>query len=327
MPAVHIDDGQLFLGEHAVRPPGEGEVLVRVAAAGLNRADVLQRRGLYPAPPEAPANVPGLEFAGVVAAVGRRRDDANSWEVGARVMGIVGGGAMATEVVASAAELMPVPDCLSLEHAAAIPEAFITAFDALFMQGRLASGESVLVHAVGSGVGTAALQIARAAGHRVIGTSRTADKLVRARALGLDTSVHVESGEFAAAVVRAMSGGVDVVVDLVGAAYFDENVAVLAPRGRIVVVGLLGGQRVTLRLGPLLEKRASIIGTVLRSRPAAEKAALVARFAAEVLPRFVSGALVPIVDAVMPMARVMEAHERMERNDTFGKIVLTWDGA
>ena len=311
---LHIED--------VPRPvAGTGEVLVEVAAAGLNRADCLQRRGFYPAPPGAPRDVPGLELAGVVVEVGAGVLDL---AVGDRVMGITAGGAMATHVALHERTLVRVPPSLDLERAAAVPEVFMTAFDAL-AQADLAMGEVVLVHAAGSGVGTAAVQLCARAGARAIGTSRTADKLERAAELGMADGVLVEEKSFAAR-VRELTGGrgADVILDCVGAAYLEENVRALAPRGRLVLVGLLGGASGTLLMGALLAARATVHGTVLRSRPLEEKAALAQAFAAQVVPLLADGRLVPVVDAVLPMEQVREAHRRMERNDTFGKIVLTW---
>jgi putative PIG3 family NAD(P)H quinone oxidoreductase len=315
----------LELGPYRPRDPGPGEVLVEVAAAALNRADILQRKGFYPAPPGAPADIPGLEYAGTVVATG---EGVRSFARGDRVMGIVAGGAMATHLVVHEREAIPVPEGMPLHDAAAVPEVFLTAYDALFVQGGLRLGERVLVHAVGSGVGTAALQLALAVGARPIGTSRTVEKLDRCRAYGLVDGVVADGGRFAER-VRELTGGagVDAILDTVGAAYLAENVAALAPRGRVVVVGLLGGAKGELPLGALLEKRGRVIGTVLRSRPLEEKAALARDFAAHALPLFAAGKLRPVVDAVLPMEEIREAHGRMERNETFGKVVLVWGAA
>lgn len=308
----------LELGEYEVRAPGHGEVLVQVAAAGLNRADLAQRRGHYPAPPGFPADVPGLEFAGTVQAVGAGVTD---WKPGDRVMAISGGGAMATHVVAHERELLPVPDALTLEQAAAVPEVFLTAWDAVFVQGGLRLGETLLVHAVGSGVGTAALQLAKVAGARVFGTSRTQDKLDRCATLGLDAGLLVgKDGAFA----DRVPGGADVVLDAVGGAYLPENVRVLAPGGRLVLLGTMGGAKGELPVFELMRRRGRVIGTVLRGRPLEEKAALAQAFRRDVLPLFASGRLRPIVDDVLEMSRVAEAHERLEQNRTFGKLVLRW---
>jgi putative PIG3 family NAD(P)H quinone oxidoreductase len=300
--------------ERELREPGPGEILVRVAAAGLNRADVVQRRGRYPAPPGAIPDVPGLEYAGEVQAVG---SDVQRWKAGDRVMGIVGGGAMSSHVVVHEREAIPVPAELPLVDAAAIPEVFVTAWDALFRQADLRMGERVLIHAVGSGVGTAALQLALAAGARPVGTSRSREKLDRCAALGLGDAVLAENGRFA-----DEANGADVILDTVGASYAAENALAIAPRGRWVIVGLLGGATGDFPFGTLLGKRITIMGTVLRARPLEEKAALAQAFAHEVVPLIAAGRLRPVIDDVLPMERVAEAHERMERNETFGKIVI-----
>lgn len=316
------DEDVLYLGEIEVRDPGFGEVRVAVAAAGLNRADLLQRQGVYPAPPGCPAEVPGLEYAGTVEAVGEGPVDL---KVGEKVMGLAGGGAMATRLVVPAREVLPVPRGLDLVTAAAIPEAFLTAYDALVRQGRLGSGEVALVHAVGSGVGTAAVQIARAVGARPVGTSRTGSKLDRAKDLGCEAGVLVEDGRFAEA-VRALTGGggADVLLDPVGAAYLGENLAALAPLGRMVLIGLLGGQSGEIPLGLVLARRLRIYGSVLRSRAPEEKATLARDAARHLVPLFDDGRLRPVVDTVRPMAEIREAHRQMAANETFGKIVLAW---
>ena len=311
----------LEVGEIELSVPGPSQVLVEVAAAGLNRADCLQRRGFYPAPPGVPADVPGLEFAGVVESVG---DAISAWKPGDRVMGIVGGGSMATRVVTEAAELMPVPKGLSLEEAAAVPEVFLTAYDAIVLQGGLQAGQTVLLHAVASGVGTAAIQIASALGATTVGTSRTAHKLPRCTDLGLTHAVLVEDGQFADTVLAAVPEGANVVLDTIGAAYLSQNVKVIAKKGRIIVIGLMGGAKGELALGALLAKRASIHGSVLRSRSAVEKADLTKSFTDEMLGRFATGDLKPIIDDVLPMTDVQAAHTRMDANETFGKLVLSW---
>ncbi|MCZ7685483.1 MAG: NAD(P)H-quinone oxidoreductase [Sandaracinaceae bacterium] len=315
----------LHIDRVSVDAPGPGQLLVEVTAAGLNRADLLQRRGLYPAPKGVPEDVPGLEYAGHVAAVG---DGVHAFAPGDEVMGIVAGGAMATHLVVHEREAIRVPGGLALTHAAAVPEAFVTAYDALFEQAELATGEHVLLHAVGSGVGTAALQLARLAGAHAIGTSRSQDKLDRCAELGLAHGILVDAKtpRFAERVRELTHGrGADVVLDLVGGAYLGENVDAMTPLGRMAVVGLLGGASAELSLAKLLQKRLRIFGTVLRTRPLEEKAALAQRFARRIAPFFAPGAgLSPVVDAVLPMSEVQAAHARMERNETFGKIVLTW---
>lgn len=314
---------KLAFEDREVRAPGPGQVLVEVAACGLNRADILQRRGMYPAPPGAPADIPGLEYAGVVAQIGV---GVTSVAMGDRVMGITGGGAMATYLVAEERALIPVPEGMSLEQAAAVPEVFMTAYDALMLQAEVGVGTRVLIHALASGVGTAAVQLARVAGAITIGTSRTESKLQRCRDLGLaaDHQLHVPDASFAQAVSACVDGGVDVVLDLVGGAYLADNLRALAPCGRIVVVGLVGGIAGNLPLAVVLSKRATLVGTVLRSRPLEEKLALAQRFTHSVVPLLASGRLRPVLDQVLPMTEIAEAHRLMEANATFGKLVLRW---
>ena len=298
---------------------GAGEIRVAVAACGLNRADLLQRRGHYPPPAGVPADVPGLEYAGVVDAVGA---DVTRWRVGDRVMGLLGGGGYAETIVTHADEAVRVPAGMSLVDAAAVPEVFITAHDALVTRLGVRAGERVLVHAAGSGVGTAALQLAKAAGAFVIGTTRTADKLQRARELGLD--VAVRAGErWADDVLEATDeAGVHAIVDLVGGAYFADNLRVLATLGRMVVVGTTSGARTQIDLSTLMRKRATLIGTVLRARPHAEKVEATRAFERDVLPLFESGAVRPVVDRVFPLEDAAEAHRYLESNQSFGKVVL-----
>jgi len=304
--------------------PARGEVLVRVRAAALNRADLLQRRGLYPPPPGTREDVPGLELAGEVVKVG---EGVVAWKPGDRVMAIAAGEAQAELAVVHERMLLRVPDGMSLEDAGAIPEAGVTSHDALFTLGGLRPGWTVLVHAVGSGVSTAAVQIAKAAGATVIGTSRTPDKLERARALGLDHGLLVakEEPRFADE-VRKLTGkrGCPVVLDFVGAPYAAENLAALAPGGRIVVIGTMGGAKPTLDLSVLMRTRGTIVGTVLRPRPLEEKIAATQAFAKDVLPLVAAGKVKPVVDSVLPAAKVREAHERMEKNESFGKLVLAF---
>jgi NADPH:quinone reductase len=301
--------------------PARGEVLVRVRAAALNRADLLQRRGLYPPPPGYAPNRPGLELAGEVEALG---EDVTAWRKGDRVMAIAAGEAQAELAVVHERMLLPVPDGLSLEEAGAILEAGITSHDALFTIGRLRPGAAVLVHAVGSGVATLALQLARAAGATVIGTSRTREKLERARALGLDHGLVVEAPpKFAHEVFRLTGGrGAALVLDFVGAPFLGENLAALAPRGRIVQIGTMAGAKAELDLGMLMRARAAITGTVLRPRPLEEKIAATQAFGLDVLPLLATGKVKAVVDAVIPADQARAAHERMERNESFGKLVL-----
>jgi NADPH:quinone reductase len=312
------------LGELDVRDPGPGEVQVEIAAAGLNRADVHQRKGAYPAPPGAPPDVPGLELSGHVIARGA---GATLFADGDAVMAIVGGGAMARRITVHERELVPVPRGIDVVAAAAIPEAFLTAWDAMVTQARLGGGETVLVHAAASGVGTAALQIARAIGARAIATTRTAAKLAPLAAFGLaeGDGIVVEGGKFAQAVQAKSGGGAQVILDAVGAAYFDENLRALAPRGRLVLIGTLGGGGGTPPpIGMMLGKRVTVIGTVMRARPLEEKIELARLATTRLVPLFERGALAPVIDQIMPMTACADAHARMERDENVGKIVLRW---
>ena len=299
-----------------------GEIRVRVRASALNRADILQRQGNYPVPPGAPADIAGIEYAGEVDALG---ESVMLWKPGDRVMGIVGGGAHAEYVVLNEREAIRAPKAMSWENAAAIPEAFLTAYDALFARLNLRPGETLLIHAVGSGVGTAGLQLAKTIDARVIGTARSAGKLERANQLGLDAAVDASRGDWVAEVQKiAGTDAVSAVLDLVGGNYLDGNLRVLATRGRIVIVGLTAGAIAPMNMGILLRKRATMIGTVLRARPLEEKTALAREFSDRIVPFFESGRLKPIVDRVFSFAEISAAHQLMESNASFGKIVLVW---
>lgn len=326
MRAVRIESpgGPEVLRVEAVADPepGAGEILVAVSTSGVNRADLLQRRGAYPAPPGAPEDIPGLEFAGRVVGVG---SDVSRWSVGDRVMGIVAGGGYAERVTVHESVAVAAPAGLDLPAAGAIPEVFMTAFDAAFLQGGLQAGETLLVHAVGSGVGTAAVQLARRAGAKTLGTSRTAAKLERAAGLGLDVGIP-GGGAWADAVLEYTGGrGADVILDLVGGPYLAGNQKALARRGRHVVVGVPGGAKAEIDLRALMVKRGRILGTVLRARSRHEKAELASRFTDDVLPGFTEGSLRPVIDRILPAGDVAEAHEVMERNENFGKILLAWE--
>jgi putative PIG3 family NAD(P)H quinone oxidoreductase len=313
---THPAPGQSLLLEHPDPVPGPGEILVRVHAAGLNRADLLQKAGKYPAPPGWPADIPGLEYAGEVMALG---EGAARWAIGDRVMGLVGGGAHAERVVVHEDEAMAVPPGMAWTEAAAIPEAFLTAWDALVLRGRVGGGERVLCHAVGSGVGTAAVQLARLLDATLIGTSRTPDKLARCAAMGMPHGVVTTEGDWPLQV----GGAVDVIIDALGAKFLDQNLNLLAPRGRLVVLGTLtGGVAERLDMSLVLRRRLELIGTAMRSRDLTERRELVARFALEVLPHFISGALRPVVDRVVPLAEFEVAHAAMAENATFGKVIL-----
>jgi putative PIG3 family NAD(P)H quinone oxidoreductase len=297
------------------------DAVVRVKAAGLNRADLLQRRGLYPPPSGYSPNIPGLEFAGEIEESG---DSVRDLRKGDRVFGITAGDAQAEFLKIDHRLLSRIPNNLSFTDAAAVPEAFITAHDAVFTQGRLKGDETLLVHAVGSGVGLAALQLAKANGHRVIGTSRTAEKLERCREFGLDEGITV-AGEpnFSDKVLAGNDGrGVDVILDLVGGAYFEQNLKSLALKGRLLLVGMTSGSTAQFNLGVALSKRLTIIGTVLRARSIEDKAAATDAFRIGVIPLLVSGAVRPTVDRVFNFNDVRAAHEYLESNESFGKVIL-----
>ena len=300
--------------------PTGSEVLVRVRAAGLNRADLLQRRGLYPPPRGYSPNIPGLEFAGEIGAVG---EYVTAFRKGDRVFGITAGEAQAELLSIDSSLIARIPDNLNFVEAAAVPEAFITAHDAAFVQAGTKSGETLLIHAIGSGVGLAALQIANANGVKVIGTSRTADKIERAREYGLKDGLVAENGNFADAVLELTDNqGVDVVLDFVGAAYFEQNIRSLKTKGRMMHVGTMSGSKVEFDLGVALRKRLTLKGTVLRARPTEEKAAAVKRFADEVVPLLESGVVVPNVDKVFAASEVQASHKYLESNESFGKVIL-----
>jgi putative PIG3 family NAD(P)H quinone oxidoreductase len=299
-----------------------GFIRVRVRTSALNRADILQRRGGYAAPAGVPADVPGLEYAGEVDQLG---DGVSLWREGDRVMGIIGGGGHAEFVVVHEREAISVPASLSWEEAAAIPEVFLTAYDALFRLTSARPGERVLIHAVGSGVGTAAVQLACQAGLSTLGTSRSPEKLARARDLGLHHAIDTSSGGWLADVMRITEDeGVDLILDLVGGNYLADNVRALGSHGRLIVIGLTSGSSATLDLNAVLRKRLHIVGTVLRSRPIEEKIALAQEFAERALPMFEDARLRPVIDRVYSFADIRAAHEQMESNDSFGKIILRW---
>ena len=303
--------------------PGLGQIRVRVRASALNRADMHQREGRYPAPPGSPADIPGMEYAGEVDALG---SSATLWPIGARVMGIAGGGTHAEYVCVHEREAMPIPLNLSFDEAGAVPEAFLTSYDALIRQISLSTGERLLIHAVGCGVGTAALQVALAAGAIVIGTSRTQSKLDRAKELGLQHGVDISRADWSAQVRELTSGkGVNAILDLIGGDYFASSVDLLALRGRLILVGLTAGRTAELNLGIILSKRAHIVGTVLRSRAPEEKFALAREFSDRMIPLFESNRLRPVIDRVFSFSEIRAAHQWMESNSNFGKIVLRWD--
>ncbi len=312
----------VFEIREVARPEPVGDqVRVRVKAAGVNRADLLQRAGHYAAPADSPQDIPGMEFAGEVEAVGSL---VRMWQPGQRVMGLVGGGAQAEYVLIHEGLLMEIPETLSFVEAAGVPEVFLTAHDALFTQAGLSMGERVLIHAIGSGVGTAALQLAKATGATVFGTARTPAKLEQARALGLDAALSPQN--FATEIEARTAGqGVQVVLDFVGAAYLEQNLQALAPWGRMVILATMGGTNANLNIGLLMGKRISLKGVTLRTRTLDEKLDAVRAFNRAVLPLLASGKVKPIIECTYPLAEIGAAHVAMGENRNFGKIILTID--
>ncbi|MBZ5524970.1 MAG: NAD(P)H-quinone oxidoreductase [Acidobacteriia bacterium] len=304
------------------------QVLVKVRASALNRADLLQRQGRYPAPPGFPQEIPGIEFAGEIAETG---PTAHLWKPGDRVFGLTGGGAQAEYVVTHERLLAGIPGRLNWAEAAAIPEAFITAHDALWKQADLRPGETVLVHAVGSGVGLAAVQLARAIHAVPYGTSRTAGKLDQARACGLEAGVVVsnDSPQSLDAMIAASGQwtaekGINVVLDLVGGPYVKASQRLMAIRGRLMLVGSVAGGNYELESRFVMGRRLQIIGTVLRARSLEEKIQVTQAFAAEVVPLLATGTVRPNIDSQFKMSEISQAHERLESNRTFGKVVVEW---
>jgi NADPH2:quinone reductase len=304
--------------------PGPDEILVRVRSTALNRADLLQRLGGYAAPPGAPEKIPGLEFGGDVAELG---SNAHRWKKDDRVMGIVGGGAHAEYVLAHQDAVAAVPSNLEWAVAGAVPEVFITAHDALHQAG-FKAGEAVLIHAVGSGVGLAATQLVRALGGRAFGTSRTPDKLDRAKPFGMESGYAVPEPSALtglSAFAESVTGGrgFDVVLDLNGGPYFAASLEVMALRGRIILIGGVAGGKTDVDLYLILGKRLHIIGTVLRARSLQEKISVTTAFAAEVVPLLGNKTIQPVIDSVFPFEKIQDAHRRLESNETFGKVVVT----
>ena len=303
--------------------PGAEEILVHVHSTALNRADLLQRQGRYAAPPGAAENIPGLEFAGEVAELGA---NTQRWQIGDRVMGIIGGGAHAEFVTTHQDAVCAVPSNLEWPAAGAVPEVFITAYDALQQTG-FRAGENVLVHAVGSGVGLSATQLVKALGGRAFGTSRTPDKIERAKPFGLESGYEVPEPRalsgLAAFARNVTGGGFDVVLDLNGGPYFAASLEAMALRGRLILIGGVAGGKTEIDLYQILGKRLHIIGTVLRARSLQEKIAITTAFAQVVVPLLAQGTIQPVIDSVFPLDQIQDAHRRLESNETFGKVVLT----
>ncbi len=323
--AEYGDPEVLRVSERPDPQPSRGEVRIRVHYSGVNRADLLQRQGRYPAPPGFPSDIPGLEYSGVIEAVG---EDCSLRAVGDRVMGVLGGGGYAELAVVNERETIAIPEGMSLEAAGGVPEAFMTAWDAMFQQAQLRAGEVVLIHAVGSGVGTAALQLAGAIGAFTVGTTRTAEKLQRALEMGLDEGVLMGGVEdwSAQVVERIGDQQANVILDLVGAAYLSGNLRLLASRARWMIVGVPSGNIGQIDLRRLMGRRASLTGTVLRARSEEEKATLAREFERTVVLLFRRGRLTPVLDRVFSASEVRAAHRYVEENSTFGTIVLSWGG-
>lgn len=311
--------GAIAVGEVPVPVTGPGAVRVRVAAAGLNRADLLQMRGQYPPPPGASA-VPGLEGSGLVEELG---EGVQGFRVGDRVMALLAGGGQAEQVVVPAGQLMPVPANLTLEEAAAIPEAALTSWTNLVVEGGLAAGETVLVTGATSGIGTFAVQLIRELGGKVIAAARSVERLERLRDFGVDQVVALDADYPRR--VRELTGGrgVDLVLDLVAGEWFAPTLDCMAERGRLVLVGLTAGRKAQVDLGVVLRHRLRIVGSVLRARPVAEKAELVRGFAAWGLPRLADGRLRPVVDRLFPLADAAAAYAVLEHERPLGKVLLT----
>jgi putative PIG3 family NAD(P)H quinone oxidoreductase len=314
------DESVLHVGEVEAPALVPGALRIRVAAAGVNRADLLQRRGMYPPPPGA-SPLLGLECAGEVLEVGA---GVSGWKPGDRAMALLAGGGYAEQVVVDAGSALPVPGALSFEEAAALPEVYLTVFLDVFELGALPENGSLLVHGGGSGIGTASIQLAKLTGAKLIVTAGSDEKCARCRALGADVAVNYRTGKFLDAARAATAGvGVDVVLDSIGAPYLADNLAALAVGGRLVLIGLMGGAKAELNLAALLARRLSLIGSTLRTRSLEEKARLVAAFRARFGADLAAGRIRPVVDRVLPFAKAGDAHRLLQASEHFGKVVLT----
>lgn len=305
----------LQMSDVAMPKPGKGEVLIKVKAAGVNRADCVQRQGNYPAPKDCPKDIPGLEYAGII-----EDENGSDFNKGDKVFGLVGGGSYAEYIVAHARTVSLFPEKLSFVEAAALPEAFVTAYDAMVAQGKLMSGQKVLINAAGSGVGIAAMQIAEALGANYAGTVRSASKAEKLS--DYKNIIVAPDGKISAKVLEIFPSGVDLVVELVGGDYINEDLNCLASRGKIILIGLLAGRKTEIDLGKVLSKRATIRGTTLRARPLEEKIEAALLLQKNISPLFESGKFKGFIDHVLPLAKAAKAHEIMEANQNLGKIVL-----
>jgi putative PIG3 family NAD(P)H quinone oxidoreductase len=303
----------------AVPVPGPGEILVKVAAAGVNRPDVAQRSGVYPPPPGA-SDLPGLEIAGEVVAVG---SDARRHKIGDKVMSLVAGGGYAQYCIAQDAQAMSVPSSLSMLEAGAVPETLMTVWHNVFERGALKAGETLLIHGGSSGIGTMAIQLAKAFGAKVIVTVGSKDKADACRKLGADHAINYKTEDFVAAVKTATAGtGANLILDMVGGDYVDRNYDAAAVDGRVVQIALLGGPKATVNISKLMVKRLHHTGSTLRPRSNADKAAMVAAIEAKVMPLLREGRVKPLMDSTFPLEKAADAHRRMETSEHIGKIVL-----
>lgn len=313
------DENVLQIGDAPSPPMGPNDLRLRVRATAVNRADLLQRQGFYPPPPGASALL-GLECAGEVIEVGAA---VHGWRVGERAMALLPGGGYAEEAVVDAGSAMHVPDAFSDEEAGALPEVYLTAYLNIFMLGEPPAGGSVLVHGGGSGVGTAAINLCRAAGLRIVVTAGSAEKCQRCLALGAAAAINYRDGDFADAVRAATDGrGVNVVLDSIGGRYLASNLAALAVDGHLVIIGLMGGARAELDLATLMLKRVQIVGSTLRTRSATDKATIVAGFLDSFGPALAAGRIRPVIDRVLPLEQAAEAHRLIKASEHFGKVVL-----
>jgi len=313
------DADALVLAEVPTPSPGAHEVLVDVAASGVNRADLMQRQGFYPPPPGASA-YPGLEVSGTISALGER---VTGWTVGDQVCALLSGGGYAEQVAVPAAQLLPVPDSVSLVDAAALPEVVSTVWSNVFMTANLQVGQTILIHGGSSGIGTMAIQLSRCVGARVAVTAGTAEKLEACRELGAEILINYREQDFVEVLGEATrDGGADVILDNIGARYLARNVSALASRGRLVIIGLQGGTKAELDINALLRKRAAVIATSLRARPAAEKAAIVAAVREHVWPLIEAGRVRPVVHRTFPLAQAADAHRVLEAGTNIGKVLL-----
>ncbi len=313
-------EAELVLGEAKAPELRDGTVRIAVAATAVNRADLLQRRGLYP-PPPGESELLGLECAGTIAEVA---PDVTGFDVGDRVMALLPGGGYAEEAVVDAGSVMRVPRNMKIHDAAGVPEVFLTCYLNLFLLGAVEPKDWVLVHGGGSGIGTAAIQLLRVAGARVIVTCGSEDKCARCRGLGADVAINYHDAELFDQVKQATDGrGVRVILDCIGAPYFEDHLKALATGGKLVLIGLMGGAKTELNLGVLLAKRIQVIGSTLRTRSVAEKATIVTGFLERFGDALESGSLVPVIDQIVPIEKAQAAHDRVERSEHFGKVILS----